>query len=307
MDIKENEEVNQVKIIYKRKRTFRNRIGSKPMLKVKRIRIIEDSEEEDLEKEKNKLKDINNINKIKNEKKNPITKYSSLNPNLFYEEFINEYKCILCGLIPSFETAEEAICCGYLFCENCKKKFEKNKDRCPKCFISISKLKTRKVKKFNKIFYKSFKNFIIKCPYKCEWNGPWNDLESHLFKCDLSYRYCIYKLVGCDFVDQNKIVKEHENNNDKLHLELALKFIKDKNIMKKKLKFELGETCRIVCHPHTLKYLINRDAPWICDGDKLELGCENVDKILSKEKARYRCDICNFDLCDSCVEKYYLN
>ena len=45
MDIKENEEVNQVKIIYKRKRTFRNRIGSKPMLKVKRIRIIEDSEE----------------------------------------------------------------------------------------------------------------------------------------------------------------------------------------------------------------------------------------------------------------------
>ena len=37
MDIKENEEVNQVKIIYKRKRTFRNRIGSKPMLKVKSV------------------------------------------------------------------------------------------------------------------------------------------------------------------------------------------------------------------------------------------------------------------------------
>ena len=275
-------------------------------------KIIFDSDEEEIKEENGKKKDVseNPNNQKNNEIKNkiiPITKYSSLDPNLFYDEFIIDYKCFLCGLIPSFETAEEVICCGYLLCEQCKKKFEEKKKICPICEIPLSKIKFRKIKKFNKIFYKSLKHFLIKCPYKCTWIGFWNDLESHLLKCEFSIRYCIYKLVGCEFVDENEKVKEHEDNNNKLHLDLAMKFIKDNNIINKILKFEIGEMCMTSCHPHPLKYLINRDAPWICDGDKLELGCDNVNNIISKEKPRYRCDICNFDLCDSCVKKYFKN
>ena len=34
-----------------------------------------------------------------------ITKYSNLEQNLFLDEFILDYKCISCGLIPSYEKA----------------------------------------------------------------------------------------------------------------------------------------------------------------------------------------------------------
>ena len=275
-----------------------NNINQEPKLKVKRRRkIVEDEDEEEEIKSKNE-----EDNKII-----PITKYSSLDPNLFLDEFISDNKCISCGLIPSYETAEEATCCGYLFCEKCKKDWEEKKKCCLKCSLPISKLKTRTIKKFNKIFYKSLKNLTIKCPYKCPWTGLWNDLESHLFKCELSFRYCSYRLIGCEFMDANNKVKEHENNNDGIHLELAMKFIKDKNIINKKLKFEIGEMCMTSCHNHPLKYVLNRDAAWYCDGDNLELGCDMVNKLMSRDTPRYRCESCNFDLCDGCVEKYFVN
>ena len=62
-----------------------------------------------------------------------ITKYSNLQPELFSNEFILDYKCISCGLIPNFETAHEITCCGSLICEECLKKFEEEKKGCPIC------------------------------------------------------------------------------------------------------------------------------------------------------------------------------
>ena len=48
----------------------------------------------------------NNLNKeIKEDEKFKlflITKYSSLQPDLFSNEIISDFKCISCGLIPSF-------------------------------------------------------------------------------------------------------------------------------------------------------------------------------------------------------------
>lgn len=316
MELDEDKDESNSEIIYiedkedeNEEKNKKNKFKSKNNLSRKRKIILDNEEENNVVKKKIKSVSIKiSDDKTKEDNTNkiiPITKHSSLNPNLFSDEYIKDYKCILCGLIPSFEEAEEAICCGYLFCEQCEKTWEEKKKGCPICGISISKLKTRKIKEYNKIFYKSLKNFEIKCPYKCSWSGAWGDLETHLLKCELSYRYCIYKLIGCEYSDENKKVKEHEESNDKLHLELAVKFIKDKNLIKKELKFELGEKCITTCHPHPLSYSINREAPWICDGDQLELGCENYGHIISKEKPRYRCDLCNFDLCDSCVAKYY--
>ena len=310
MELKEDTEENDSKdnkINKKKKQKKLKKIKTKQNgelnLKPKR-KLIKDSDEESNSLENKNINEENNDN-INN--KIVITKLSSLNPNLFSNEYISDYKCISCGLIPSYETAEESLCCGYLLCEKCKNIWEKKKKRCPKCSLSISKIEFRNIKNNNKIFYKSLKNFIIKCPYNCSWVGSWSDLDTHLLKCDLSFRYCIYKSIGCDFVDENKKVKEHEESNNKMHLEMALKFIKDKNIIKKKLKFELGEKCMTNCHVHPLTYCINRQAPWICDGDKLELGCENSGSILGRETPRYRCNICNFDLCESCIKKYFVN
>ena len=217
-----------------------------------------------------------------------ITKYSNLSPELFSNEFILDYKCISCGLIPSFEKANETICCGYLICEECLEKFNEEKKGCPIC--NIAELKARDIKKENKIFYKSLKNLIIKCPYNCEWKGMWVDLEAHLNECKLGYKECKYKVL------------EHEKSNDKYHLELALKFIKDKKIEKKKIQFELGETCMTTCHPHIMKYMKYLD--WSCDGRRLEHGCYSKEKFFSSHKPRFRCIQCDFDLCDKCIVHY---
>jgi hypothetical protein len=141
----------------------------------------------------------NSIDKLEEEKKekekekdklNIITKYSNLDPSLFSNEFISDYKCVSCGLIPSFEKANEIFCCGNLICELCLKKLNESLKRCPKC--NNEELKTREIKKENKIFYKSFKSLLIKCPYKCDWSGMWVDLDAHLMECKYGYRECKY-------------------------------------------------------------------------------------------------------------------
>ena len=93
--------------------------------KIEDDKIIEDNEEIRIIK---KVKDENNIdenktcekktektenNNLENNVKNienkqkviPITKNSSLSPDLFSLSYILEYKCFLCGLIPSPKNA----------------------------------------------------------------------------------------------------------------------------------------------------------------------------------------------------------
>lgn len=273
--------------------------------------VVNDNNFEDMNIEKEKGKNIfiiendeyieeENDKEKEGKKLLLITKYSNLEPNLFSNEFILDYKCISCGLIPSFEKANETLCCGFLICGDCLKKYIEEKKGCPIC--NIKELKTRDIKQENKIFYKSFKNLIIKCPYKCEWTGIWVDLEAHLNECKLGYRECKYKTIGCEYVEDNDKVKEHEQTNDNFHLNLALKFIKDKKIVKKIIKFEMGETIKTTVHPHEMTYCKSRT--WVCDGRKLEAGCYSHAYSFSSEKARFRCVDCDFDLCDKCVVHY---
>ena len=259
--------------------------------------IIKD---ENIIKDKEKEKGEEKEKEEEKEKLIVITKYSSLNPDLFLDEYIKDYKCIKCGLIPSFEKAYEVICCGNLICQECLNKIKEEKVGCSIC--NAEELKTRDIKKENKIFYKSFKSLIIKCPYKCDWEGMWVDLEAHLYECKFSYRECKYKLIGCEFVDENNKIKDHESSNDKYHLFLALEFIKDKKIVKKKIKFELGETCKTICHPHIMTYM--KSMSWRCDGRKLENGCYSREIYFSSDVARFRCRDCDFDLCDKCIVHY---
>ena len=257
---------------------------------IKSTDISKQSDEKVNEKEKEKTKII------------LITKFSNLDPELFFNENILDYKCISCGLIPNFEKANEIICCGYLICENCLKKFTEEKKGCPYC--NTFELKTRLIKQENKIFYKSFKNFLIKCPYKCDWKGIWVDLESHLIECKLGFRECRYKKIGCEFVDRCNKVLEHEKSEDKYHLDLALKFIKYNKIEKKKIRFEMGEIVMTNCHPHEMKFM--RFLDWTCDGRDLELGCDYGNRIFRSDEARFRCPQCDFDLCDKCIVRYVI-
>ena len=261
--------------------------------------------------------DINNLGENKtNENKNPensleknkekiipITKYSSLSQDLFSLPYISEYKCSLCGLIPSPENANELICCGVLFCEECCQKMIEEKKGCPAC--KSLEMKNRKIKDENKAFYKFFKNFIIKCPYKCEWKGFWIDLDTHLNECKYSFRYCKYKSVGCEYVNDNKNVIEHEQKNDQYHFELALKYIKTNNITKKILKYIIGDKIWVSCHSHEMTYTFSSD--WICDGADLPNGCYSINNDFNRDVPRYRCNLCDFDLCDKCAKKYVIN
>ena len=53
------------------------------------------------------------------------------------------------------------------------------------------------------------------------------NLENHLKECDKGLKECKYKDIGCEYIDEKEKMKEHEEKNDKLHLELAMKFIKE--------------------------------------------------------------------------------
>ena len=270
--------------------------------KVKGINKIEMAIES--KKNENKIEGKNGINEENNEKFIPITKNSSLNPELFSLSIISEYKCQLCGLIPSPETANEVICCGVLYCNECiTKLIPKTKEEKMECLICKSNdMKYRKIKDENKIIYRIIKNLNIKCPYKCEWEGIWSDLDKHLNECKYGKRYCKYNSIGCEFFGENKKVIEHELNNDKNHLEMAIKFIKDNNIVKKKIKFVLGEKVKASCHPHVMTYMTSWD--WYCDGRKLPKGCYSINYSFDKDKPRFRCPQCDFDLCDKCIVKY---
>ena len=234
----------------------------------------------------------------------PITKFSSLSPDLFTLPYISEYKCFVCGLIPSPETAKEKECCSVLICYECfKKQNNPENNQCLTC--NSPKINYRQIKTENKIFYKTFKNIKINCPYKCEWNGAWGDFDTHLNQCKYSIRYCKYNSIGCKFCDENKKVFEHEKNNDKMHLEMALEYIKNNKIVKRQIKFVLGEKIMTSVHSHQMTYMTSWT--WHCDGEKLPNHCYSGNPTFPKTTPRFRCAPCDFDLCDKCIVKYVIN
>ena len=243
---------------------------------------------------------------VKNEEQKiiPITKFSSLSPVLFSLLYISEYKCFVCGLIPSPETAMEKECCSVLICYECfKKQNNPENNQCLTC--NSPKINYRQIKTENKIFYKTFKNIKINCPYKCEWNGAWGDFDTHLNQCKYSIRYCKYNSIGCKFCDENKKVFEHEKNNDKMHLEMALEYIKNNKIVKNQIKFVLGEKIMTSVHSHQMTYMTSWT--WHCDGEKLPNHCYSGNPTFPKTTPRFRCAPCDFDLCDKCIVKYVIN
>lgn len=157
-----------------------------------------------------------------------INKESNLDADLFLLPTISDYKCIICEYIPNPENAYEAICCGILFCKECLNRWISEKPNCPICKKQLKNENNyvRSIKDNNKLFYKTLQKFIIKCPNGCEWEGEWGNLDNHLIDCEKGLKECKYKDIGCEFIGEKEKIKEHEQNY-KLHLEIAMKFIKE--------------------------------------------------------------------------------
>ena len=128
-----------------------------------------------------------------------IKKDSSLDANLFLLPEIEDYRCIICENIPNPENAYEVICCGILFCKECLIKWISQKPKCPICNKALRNNDdfVRNIKQNNKIFYRTLRKFVIKCPYGCEWSSEWEDLENHLKECTKGVRECKYKYIEC--------------------------------------------------------------------------------------------------------------
>ena len=157
-----------------------------------------------------------------------INKESNLDADLFLVPTISDYKCLICEYIPNPETAYEAICCGIIFCKECLIRWISEKPKCPICKNQLKNESNyvRSIKDNNKLFYKTLKKFNIKCPNGCEWKGEWGNLDNHLIDCEKGLKECKYKDIGCEFIGEKEKIKEHEQN-DKIHLDLAMKFIKE--------------------------------------------------------------------------------
>ena len=55
-------------------------------------------------------------------------------------------------------------------------------------------------------------------------------------------------------------------------------------------------------HPHIMTY--KTSLSWTCDGKDIGHGCYSVNYHFPKAKPRFRCDECDFDLCDKCIVHY---
>ena len=82
------------------------------------------------------------------------------------------------------------------------------------------------------------------------------------------------------------------------------------NNYKKKINFEFKKSYKVKCHNHPLLFLDkSKDNGWACDGRKLEKKCFSGITGFNQTKniPRFRCDKCDFDLCENCMEYYYFN
>ncbi len=73
------------------------------------------------------------------------------------------------------------------------------------------------------------------------------------------------------------------------------------------LVFIIRETYFVSCHHHPLT-TINKDNRWACDGRKFTGGCVSgiTDFDQTTGMKRFKCEKCDFDLCEKCLAKYFI-
>lgn len=61
----------------------------------------------------------------------------------------------------------------------------------------------------------------------------------------------------------------------------------------------------VSCHKHPLCLSLD-NVPWRCDGANFQGGCVRggTSHVRTREWNKFRCEACNFDLCEGCVERF---
>ena len=80
------------------------------------------------------------------------------------------------------------------------------------------------------------------------------------------------------------------------------------NYYKMKKYYEINKTYKVSVHSHPLIFLgISESDTWLCDGKELKDKCMSGinDFYQTRGVERFRCDMCNFDLCKNCMDHYY--
>lgn len=236
------------------------------------------------------------VPKEKEKEKKMITSESPLDSeNFINQEDILDFKCAICNYIPNPTNIVEATCCGHVFCYDCLKEYLKKEGNCPLCQKKIN------LSEKSKIIGKFMRQFEIKCPYKCEWEGTWENLDKHFTECKNVILKCKYeKKLECKFIGNEEELKEHEKDY-KAHLDLAVRHC---NMKENRIMFDLGESYMTKVHNHPLIFKTSRN--WFCDGKNLPGGCIGPGKNYDYP-ARFRCSNCDFDLCTYCIMKYVIH
>ena len=178
---------------------------------------------------------------------------------------IEDYICWICQNIPNPHTCIEEENCGHFFCQVCINQWLKKSNCCPFCHQIITK---RNVKDKNKVIFRHLINLIVLCQEEnCNWKGAWKEYYDHSKN------------------SHNKIINGQQENNN----------------------FELYKYYKSTTHEHPLKFLdTTMDNGWGCDGRKLPNKCFSgiTDFKQTKGIPRFRCEKCDFDLCENCFNHY---
>lgn len=163
----------------------------------------------------------------------------SVSSDLFESQnSIQEIACCICYSVPTLETAIEEVNCGRIFCENCLLNWNLNSDKCPYCQMKCLK---RSIIKEGKFIYRTMANLRMRCPLNCGWVDEYRKFKEHMNSCGI--QPCKYAYLGCTYEGLFAEKVKHEQEENKHHLELAVKYIEEilpfsKEIEKLKLKKE---------------------------------------------------------------------
>lgn len=272
------------------------------------INILPQEENSPLINDRNNIPQHRNSPLINNRTENSSSLNNQKEPsllelfqNLQINTFINKEDaedliCSICGNIPNPDNANEVVCCGHLFCKPCLENWLLIQSTCPLCKgdLSDETLMIKDLKLHSKLLYRKILKYKIKCPCEsCDWIGSLNDFIKHSQLCTSQKRCCKYKDIGCTFKGNTSELSTHEENNDKLHLMLAMTKFNGEN------KGEIRRKVRI--HPHPL--IFRKSYSWICSGEEYRDKCR-AKSAYDSEGPRFMCEECKFDLCNECFLYY---
>ena len=149
----------------------------------------------------------------------------------------------------------------------------------------------------------SCSNKLSECSF-CKQMHNLKDIEKHEGECELNMDAvisCKYANAGCNLKMKRKEMEIHEKKQKNSHLNLLLEYSKtlEKNVKKFEEEEKKRESVTKCQSGHTMNFLTHHNSAeeYVCD------ICEVCNPY---EVGSWRCDPCNYDMCNVCYNKKYM-